>query len=121
MVQEEVLTTEVLLEQWREAVRASELADRLANLALESVERADRSALGAEEIARMAERAAKAAERAAVSARKAAQQAAEFARDNRAGWLSTADRAVVATKAEEESARSRYEDSASAGKEPQQN
>jgi hypothetical protein len=68
----------------------------------------------------MAERAAKAAERAAVSARKAAQQAAEFARDNRAGWLSTADRAVVATKAEEESARSRYEDSASAGQEPEQ-
>ena len=114
-MQEEVLTTEDLLEQWREAVRASELADRLAKLALESVERADQSALGAEEIARMAERAAKAAERAATSARKAAERAAAFARENRAGWLSTADQTVVATKAQERSARDRYEDSARQG------
>ena len=114
MVQEEVLTTEDLLEQWREAVRASELAERLANLALESVERADQSALGAEEIARMAERAAKAAERAANSARKAAEQAAAFARETRAGWLSTANQAVATTTAEEHSARGRYEDSARA-------
>jgi hypothetical protein len=112
VVQEDVLTTEDLLEQWREAVRASELADRLAKLALESVERADQSALGAEEIARMAERAAKAAERAATSARQAAERAAAFARDSRAGWLSTATQAVAATTAEEQSARSRYEDSA---------
>jgi hypothetical protein len=121
VVQEEILTTEDLLEQWREAVRASELADRLAKLALESVERADESALGAEEIARMAERAAKAAERAATSARKAAERAADFARDSRAGWLSTADQALAATTAEERSARSRYEDSAHEGQEPAQN
>jgi hypothetical protein len=107
-VQEEVLTTEDLLEQWREAVRASELADRLAKLALESAERADRSAVGADEIARMAERAAKAAERAATTARKAAVQAAEYARENRAGWLSDADRAASATKVDEEAARDRY-------------
>jgi hypothetical protein len=66
----------------------------------------------------MAERAAKAAERAATSARNAAQRAAAFARDNRAGWLSTADQAVVATNAEEQAARSRYEDSARDAGEP---
>ena len=110
-MQEEVLTTEDLLEQWREAVRASELADRLAKMALESVERADQSAVGAEEIARMAERAVKAAERAATSARRAAKRAAEFARENRAVRLSDADHAVSATKGMEEAARDRYEES----------
>lgn len=70
----------------------------------------------------MAERAAKAAERAATFARKAAQRAAEFARENRAERLSDADEAVVATAAEEQSARSRYEDSArEAGEPPRSN
>jgi len=105
-----------LLEQWRDASRASELADRLAKLALESVERADQSAMGTKEIARMAERAAKAAERAATSARRAAQQAATFARESRAGWLSEADRTVVATKVGEEAARDRYHSAERDGK-----
>ena len=119
-MQEEVPTAEDLLEQWREAVRASELADRLAKLALESAERADRSAVGAGEIARMAERAAKAAERAATSARKAAVQAAEYARENRAGWLSDADQAAVATKVDEEAARARYENAGRDARKPPQ-
>jgi hypothetical protein len=107
-VEEEVLTTEELLEQWRDATRAAELAERLAQLAAESAERADQNAVAAEEIARMAERAAKAAERAAVSARKAANRAAAFARENRADRLADADRTVVETKAEEAAARDRY-------------
>ncbi len=107
-VDEEVLTTQDLLEQWREATRAAELAERLAKLAVESAARADQGAFGAEEIARMAERAAKAAEQAARSARKAADRAATFARENRAGTLADADRSVVDTRAEEVTAQERY-------------
>ena len=107
-MEDEVLTTQDLLEEWREATRAAELAERLAKLATESAMRADQAAVGAEEIARMAERAAKAAERAAASARKAANQAAMFARENRAGTLADADQSVVDSRADEASARDRY-------------
>ncbi len=107
-VEDEILTTHELLEQWREATRAAELAERLAKMAAESAARADQAAVGAEEIARMAERAAKAAERAALSARKAADRAARFASESRAGTLADADEAVVETRAEEAAARDRY-------------
>jgi len=107
-VDEEVLTTQDLLEQWRDATRAAELAERLASLAAESAARADQVAVGADEIALMAERAAKAAERAARSARKAADRAATFARENRAGTLADADQSVVDTRAEEVTAHERY-------------
>ena len=107
-MEDEILTTQDLLEEWREATRAAELAERLAKLASESATRADQAAVGAEEIARMAERAAKASERAAASARKAANQAAACARDNRAGTLANADHSVLATRAEESTARDRY-------------
>ena len=107
-VEEEVLTTQDLLDQWRDATRAAELAERLAKMAAESVARADQAAVGAEEIARMAERAAKAAERAARSARKAADRAATFARENRGETLADADQSVVDTRAEETAAGDRY-------------
>lgn len=107
-MENEVPTTQDLLEEWRDATRAAELAERLAKVAAESALRADQAAVGAEEIARMAERAAKASERAASSARKAADRAAKFARENRAGTLADADQTVVDTKAEEVSARDRY-------------
>jgi hypothetical protein len=107
-VEEEGLTTQDLLEKWRDATRAAELAERLASLAAESAARADQTSAGAEEIARMAERAARAAERAASSARKAADRAATFARENRLGMLADADETVVATRAEELRARDRY-------------
>jgi hypothetical protein len=107
-VEEEVLTPAELLERWRDATRAAELADRLALLAAESVERSDRDAVAAEEIARMAERAAKAAERAASSARKAATRAAAFARESRAGRLAESDVAVYGTRAAEVEARDEY-------------
>lgn len=113
---EEVLTTQELLEQWREATRAAELAERLAKLATESAARADQAAAGGEEIARMAERAAKAAERAARSARKAADRAAAFARDNRSGSLAAADQSVVDTRAEEGAARDRYHEAEQAAR-----
>ncbi|HET7027246.1 MAG TPA: hypothetical protein VFI28_06110 [Candidatus Limnocylindrales bacterium] len=107
-MEEEELTTQDLLEEWRDATRAAELAERLAKLAAESAERADQASQGAEEIARMAERAARAIERAARSARKAADRAATFARDNRVVRLADANASVVATRAEEVRARDRY-------------
>jgi hypothetical protein len=115
-VDEEVLTTQDLLEQWQEATRAAELAERLAKLAAESAARADKAAVGSEEIARMAERAAKAADRAAVSARKAADQAATFARENRAGSLADADQSVVDTRSEQTTAGERYREAEQAAR-----
>jgi hypothetical protein len=107
---EEPVTTAELLEQWREATRAAELAERLAKLATEAAERADQGALAAKEIAHMAERSAKAAERAALMARSAANRAAAFADENRAGYLTDTEDTVTATKAEEAAARDRYHD-----------
>lgn len=105
------MSTGELLEQWREATRAAQLAERLAELAKASVERSDRDALTAGEIAKMAERVARHAERAAQAARAAADRASAFAAENRSGRLADADVAVTDTRAEEEAARGRYHDS----------
>jgi hypothetical protein len=110
---EEPMTTSELLEQWREATRAAELADRLAKLAKDSVERSDRDSIAAQEIAKIAERAAKHAERAARIAREAADRATAFALENRAGYLADAEEAVTSTRKEEEAARARYHDAES--------
>lgn len=112
---DEVLTTRDLLEHWREATRAAELAERLAKLAAESAQRADRAAVASEEIARMAERAARASDRAARSARQAAGQAATFARDARAETLADADRSVADARTEQEAAGQRYRDAERSG------
>lgn len=101
------MTTADLLEQWREAVRASELAARLAKIAAESVERSTKGAAAAEELARLAERAAAAAGEAAATARSASDLAAEVARQSVEGQAS--DQAILAAaRGEEESARGRY-------------
>jgi hypothetical protein len=105
---EEPLTTEKLLEQWREATRAAELAERLAKLADETAARADASSVAADEIARYAERAAKAADRAARSARQAADRARTFSESNRAGNLADANQTVVEARVEEQAAGARY-------------
>ena len=76
--------------QWRDATRAAELAERLAEIATEAADHADRSALASDPIARMAEKAAVAAEHAARTARKAARQAADLAIEHQAEL--TADR-----------------------------
>ena len=104
------MSTGELLEQWREATRAAQLAERLAALAKSSAERSDRDAVAAEEIAKLAQKAAQHAERAARVAREAADRASSFARDNRAGPLAEADEAVIATRDEETAARDRYHD-----------
>lgn len=103
-------TAAELLEQWREATRAAELAERLAELAMLSASQADRSAVVSEQIARMAEKAAVAAERAATSARKAATQAQQLADDNRDRRLPDAQSAVDAARLWEGQARDRYQD-----------
>ena len=105
---EEVINTADLLTAWRDATRAAELADRLAQMAADAAETADRSAMASEEIARMAERAAKAADRAAVSARDAAQRAAALARESREHRLVDADTLVATARAEEAAAREAY-------------
>ena len=71
-VEEERLTAADLLMQWREATRAAELAERLAEVATRAADRSDASALASEQVAGMAEKAAVAAERAARTARSAA-------------------------------------------------
>lgn len=108
VVFEEPVTTGQLLEQWREATRAAQLAERLAELARASVERADRDALAADDIAQMAEQTATHAERAARVAREAAVRAATFAAEERGDRLNEADHAVGATSAGETEARERY-------------
>ena len=94
--------------QWRDATRAAELAERLAEIASQAADQADRSALASDQIARMAEKAAVAAERAARSARKAAGQAADLAIENREQRLRLADEVLVTARASETQARGRY-------------
>jgi hypothetical protein len=105
---EEALTTADLLEKWRDATRAAELAKRLAQMALEAAEQADRSAIASEELAKMAERAADAASEAAMTARRAADVAAAHASSTRSTRLENANDVVEATEADEEAARDAY-------------
>jgi hypothetical protein len=56
-------------------MRAAELADRLAKIAMDAVERTERNAVELEEIAAIAERSAEAAQDAARTARAAAERA----------------------------------------------
>ncbi len=109
-VDDERLSTSELLMQWRDATRAAELAERLAEIASQAADQADRGALASDQIARMAEKAAVAAERAARSARKAAGQAAELAVENREQRLRGADDELVTARASETEARGRFQD-----------
>lgn len=104
-----VTTTADLLEKWREATRAAELARRLAALAQEASSDADASAAVSEQIAQMAEKAAKAAEEAAASAREAADHAAAAAR-GRASQLTDARDVETVTGGLEGDARDAYHD-----------
>jgi len=81
------VTAPELLDAWRDAARAAELAERLASTALHAADRADGDAATAEELALLAEEAATAAERAARAAREAAMKAATHATGLRAGVL----------------------------------
>ena len=115
-MEEERLTTADLLLQWREATRAAELADRLAEVAARAADQSDANALASEQIAKMAERAATAAERAARSARKAATRAWALAQENRDQRLRDAAAAVDTARASEGEARMRYEEAENTGR-----
>jgi methyl-accepting chemotaxis protein len=105
----EPMSTEELLDAWRDATRAAELAERLATAALRAVERADQDAATAQELATLAEDAATSAERAAEAARQAARRAVEAAAEMRDDQAS-ADASVTETRLTESDARSRYHD-----------
>jgi hypothetical protein len=118
-VDDEIVSTADLLEQWRDATRAAELAERLAKMAAESADRSDRGAAVAKEIARMAERAAKSADRAARIARLAAERAAGYAAENRGNALADADGTLIEARSDEAAARERYHEAERTARERQ--
>ena len=79
------MTTADLLSAWRDAVRAADLAERLAVVASEAAARADVRASDAEEIATLAEHVAEAASQAALRARAVATETARVAHELRTG------------------------------------
>ena len=106
----DVMSTSELLEAWRDATRAAELAERLAAAALRAVDKADQNAATAEEIAVLAEEAAIYATRAAEAARYVARRASEEAARARTQDLAHADATASETRLVEEDARDRYQD-----------
>jgi len=105
----ENMTTAELLDAWRDASRAADLAERLAELARRAAEKGEQDAVSALEIAALAEEVAASAERASRAARAAAQKASDDA--SRLGdQPSAADRAVKDARTEEAGARGRYHD-----------
>jgi hypothetical protein len=74
-VEVDVVSTGELLDAWRDAARAAELAERLAKAALRAAERAERDSATAEEVATLAEEVAASADRAALVARQVADDA----------------------------------------------
>jgi hypothetical protein len=101
------VTTPDLLEAWRDATRAAELANRLAKLAAENAERADLNANAADEVATLAEQAAQAAAAAADRARASADHARDVARQSRDG-MGDAEAEQSGTLASETEARDAY-------------
>lgn len=99
-VDEVVVSTADLLDAWREATRAAELAERLARLAEAAAVDADESAAASEEIAQLADRAAAAATNAAQSARNAAARTAAIAKERRDGVSPAQDTARGTRQAE---------------------
>jgi hypothetical protein len=102
------LSSQELLDAWRDASRAAELADRLSQAALAAAEVAETNAAAAEEIADLAESAAGAASHAAESARAAASKARGVAAESRAIDLSVAEKAVATAQAAEMAAKDRF-------------
>jgi hypothetical protein len=105
----EGMTTAELLDAWRDASRAADLAERLAEVARRVTEKGDQDAATALEIAALADEVAASAERASRAARAAAQKASEHA-SRLADQLSGADQAVNDARTEETGARDRYHD-----------
>jgi hypothetical protein len=111
-VDHDVLSTGELLDAWRYASRAAELAERLAEIARNAVEKGERDAASTEEIATLAEEVAASASRAATAAREAARIAATEASSLREG-LQGADLSAIDARTAEGTARDRYHDAES--------
>ena len=103
----DVMNTGELLDAWRDASRAAELAERLAQIARTAVDKGERDAATSEEIARLAEDVAASATRAAIAAREVARIAASEATLLREG-LEGADRSVSDARTAETGARDRF-------------
>jgi hypothetical protein len=99
-----------LLNAWRDAVRASELAERMAAAAAEATEAADHRALDTAELAELAQQAAVAAQRAADRATATAIAAAALADRMHNESKPAAYQTVEATAAAEARARDAYHD-----------
>jgi hypothetical protein len=112
---EEPMTTAELLEQWREATRAAELAERLTKMAASAVERTARDATASEELARLTARAATAAQEAAETARRAAHLAADLSRESMSDQATNDDTLSAARELEAE-ARKRYHEGETAAR-----
>jgi hypothetical protein len=104
------VTTAELLEAWREATRAAELAARLTRQAEEAADHADDDAMGSDEIAKLAESAAEAAEAAASKARNAADRASALAAAKRDAGVGDAKQIEEAARVFETGARDEYHD-----------
>ena len=101
-------TTADLLQAWRDATRASELAERLAAGANDAAKLAEQGATEFEAIAQMAEQAATSSERAATIARDAATRAHAFAEQTRRQKVAEADDAVTRAHGQEVTVRAAY-------------
>jgi hypothetical protein len=108
----DVMSTGDLLDAWRDASRAADLAERLAEIARSAVEKGERDATSSAEIATMAEEVAASATRAAAAAREAARIAGEEATSLRAG-LEGADQSAADARIVEGTARDRYHEAES--------
>ena len=102
--------TAELLTAWREAVRAAELAERLAATAVQAADDADQRAEASAELADLAEQAATASMRAAAQANAAAELAASLAKALREGTLGEARRTVESADEAETDARTAFHD-----------
>lgn len=107
-VEEIRVTTADLLEAWREATRAAELAARIAREAEKAADQADVDALASTEIAELAEKAAEAATAAALKARAAADRANGLAAARRSPGVGDARLREEAAIHAESEARDRY-------------
>ncbi len=97
-----------LLNAWRDAVRAAELAERLAEHAAEALESADLRAVASSELAALARQAAEAAARAAERAELTAAEAKVLAMRLRDEGMPAAQRTVDSATALEAETREAY-------------
>jgi len=94
-----------LLNAWRDATRAAELAERLATIAAETLARADVRAAESAEIARLAEQAADSAATAAARSRLVATEAARHAHELQESDAIHSDHAAAMRSHEEAAGR----------------